>query len=102
MVYRVVVERQARRDAEEALAFLRQESPEAAGRWYAGLLDRFGSLATMPQRCARAPEPELAALGFRQLIFGAYRILFTVDEGTGAVHVHHVRHGARKRPSADA
>ena len=49
----------------------------------------------MPYRCALVAEPELSNLGVRQLSHGNYRVLFSIDEARGVVHIHHVRHGAR-------
>lgn len=100
MDYQVIVEQRARKDADEVLSYIADDSPEAALRWYEQLYERFASLADMPKRCAQATEPELAALGIRQMVFGNYRILHTVNEETRTVNIHHVRHGARSELSA--
>ena len=96
MDYRIVVELRARRDVDEIVTFIAQDSPAAAYRWYEDIYDCFESLSSMPRRCRMAPEPELEVLGIRQMVFGSYRILFTVDDDGASVHIHHVRHGARK------
>ena len=96
MDYRVVVEQRARRDVDEIVTFIASDSPAAAYTWYENIYDHFASLASMPKRCRVAREPELEVLGIRQMSFGNYRILFTVDDDRASVHIHHVRHGARR------
>lgn len=70
---------------------IRKDSPGRAAEWRKGLL-KAQALDRFPERCPLAPEsgPELE---IRQLIYGAYRILFTVAKDT--VYVLHIRHGAR-------
>ena len=100
MEYRVVVEQRARRDADEIVSYIAVDSSAAAINWYEELYEHITSLSHMPNRCATAPEPEFEVLGIRQMVFGNYRILFTVDDPGGLVHVHHIRHGARSAASA--
>jgi plasmid stabilization system protein ParE len=47
----------------------------------------------MPARYPLAPENEEHANEIRQLVYGRYRILFTIQPGR--VVILHVRHGAR-------
>jgi plasmid stabilization system protein ParE len=47
----------------------------------------------MPARCPFAPENEDHTQEIRQLIFGRYRVLFTIQPGR--VVILHVRHCAR-------
>jgi len=54
----------------------------------------------MPRRCRVAPEDEVLRCDLRQLLYGNYRILFTVSDATRTVFVLHVRHAARQ--SADS
>lgn len=96
MDYRVIVEQRARRDIDGTFAYIEQQSPAAAYGWYASLYGHIASLGDMPRRCTVVPEPDLAELGVRHLIFGRYRILFTVNEDARSVHIHHVHHAARR------
>lgn len=78
---------------EEIYLRIRKDSPSRAAEWRKGLLEAAQTLERFPERCPLAPEsgPELA---IRQLIYGAYRVLFTVAKDT--VYVLHIRHGARQ------
>ena len=95
--WNVTVELPARRDIAEAHSWLEERDPDAADRWFNGLYDTIGSLETFPERCPLAPENKFFNEEIRQILHGRrqhkYRILFTV--GSNAVHVLHVRHGAR-------
>jgi plasmid stabilization system protein ParE len=50
-------------------------------------------LERFPRRCPLAAESG-AELEIRQLVYGAYRALFTIAKDT--VYVLHIRHGARQ------
>ena len=72
---------------------IRKDSPDRAAQWRKDLVKAAQTLDRFPQRCHLAPEsgPEIE---IRQLVYGAYRILFTVAKNT--VYVLHIRHGARQ------
>jgi len=74
----------------------------AAARWYNGLEQAVGALASYPKRCPLAPEARKAKL--RQLLYGkkphVYRVIYQVDEGRQVVWVLHIRHGARRKLKA--
>ena len=72
---------------------IREDSPGRAAEWRKGLLKAARTLERSPERCPLAPEsgPELE---IRQLLYGAYRVLFTIGKDT--VYVLHIRHGARQ------
>lgn len=94
MAYRVEVTDTAQVDAGESYFWLNEHSPEAALRWYEGLIKAFRSLETNPLRCPLARESVFFAEEIRQLLYGKFRILFTVKSNT--VYVLHVRHGTRE------
>ena len=88
-------------DADEAATYIKRSSPDAAARWFEGLLKAVFSLAEMPERCALAPEAEFLGLELRQLLYGrrsgVYRIVFRVEHGPEpVVRVLAIRHGARQ------
>jgi toxin ParE1/3/4 len=91
--YLVDFTRAAEREIEGIEEWISADSPEAAGRWMGGLLDAVDRLERMPSRCPLAPENESHAEEIRQMIYGRYRILFTIQPGR--VVILHVRHGAR-------
>jgi len=94
--YRVLVTSGAHREALDVAAFVAEHgSPEAALRWIDGLEAAIASLSEMPRRCGLAREHgAIAGHEIRQLVYGAYRLIFTIrgDE----LLVLHVRHAARR------
>jgi plasmid stabilization system protein ParE len=93
MAYRVEVSRRAERDIEEAFDYIDSRAPLNAIRWREALQRRLQALGTNPDGFGFAPEDEVAKANVRQLLYGRYRILYTVREDT--VFVITVRHGAR-------
>jgi plasmid stabilization system protein ParE len=81
-------------DAGETCFWITEQSEGAALRWYEGLMKAFRSLEKNPLRCPPAPESVFFEEGIRQLIYGKYRVLFTVEGET--VYVLRVRHSARE------
>ena len=93
MTFRVVITTRAERDQVEIAEWIGRDSPMAAIRWLDDLAKAFESLSDNAHRFPLAIENEFHAVEIRHLIFGVYRVLFTVDERT--VTVLHVRHGAQ-------
>lgn len=93
----ILVEAPAQLDIVEAHRWLAERDPEAADRWFNSLYETIGSLETFPERCPLAPESRFFNREIREAFHGRrqhrYRILFTVTKD--AVHILHVRHGAR-------
>ncbi len=109
MAYRVDISPSALQDAEDAYFWIKQRSPDSAGEWYEGLLEKIFSLENFPTRCTLAPESADIGMEIRQLLYGkkgqAYRILFGIsfDESAGEdiVRIYRVRHSARKSITMD-
>ena len=53
----------------------------------------------MPEACGFAPENDYASCEVRQMLFGQYRVLFTIREQI--VFLLTIRHGARKLIAGD-
>lgn len=100
-IYRVEPTDNALADAGEAYFWINEHSEAAALRWYEGLMKAFRSLERNPLRCPLAPESAYFEEEIRQLIYGKYRILFTVERE--AVFVLRVRHSAQEylKPEED-
>jgi plasmid stabilization system protein ParE len=77
----------------EAQDWIDADSPTAAERWIERLYDVPDGLKAMPARCPLAPENNDHLEEIRQLIYGRYRVLFTISPGR--VLILHMRHGAR-------
>ncbi|HEV3041808.1 MAG TPA: type II toxin-antitoxin system RelE/ParE family toxin [Candidatus Angelobacter sp.] len=99
MAYKIKITDHALSDAHDYLLFIRKQKkhPEAARRWFRGLMSAIYSLETMPRRCAVIPEAEDFLYEYRQLIFHSHRIIFHIDEKRNAVIVLRVYHGSRER-----
>jgi plasmid stabilization system protein ParE len=98
MTYRVIIQPTAEAELEAAYRRIRDHAPAAAARWFNGMVEAINTLQDFPARCPLAPENGHFAEEIRQLLYGRgrdpYRILFTIGEE--AVHVLHIRHGARR------
>ena len=100
-IYRVEPTDKALVDAGEAYFWINEQSEPAALRWYDELLKAFRSLEKNPLRCPLAPESAFFKEEIRQLIYGKYRILFTVEGET--IFVLRIRHSAQEylKPEED-
>lgn len=94
MAFRVELTRRAERDIEEAFEYIHSRATLNAIRWREGLKRRLGTLKTTPEAFGFAPENAAVKADVRQLLFGSYRVLYTVRETT--VNILTVRHGARR------
>ena len=83
----------AEANLEEIYLHIREDSPTRAVEWREGFLKAAQTLERFPRRCALAAESG-AELEIRQLVYGEYRVLFTIAKDT--VYVLHIRHGARQ------
>ena len=100
MKHHVEITEPAEFDLEEAYCWIRDNhSPARAARWRQGLYAKVETLERMPERCGFAPENDWCDFELRQLLYGAYRILFTIRDAS--VFVLHIRHGARRFRSHD-
>jgi plasmid stabilization system protein ParE len=102
--YRAILTPRALKDADEAVSAIARGAPAAAERWISGLDRAVASLSRFPHRCAFALEELRFRIGLRALVYGNYRILFTIEEGPRLVNVLRVWHGARDsitRPELD-
>lgn len=95
MKYRVEVTDQAETEIESAYQWIFQESPLASEKWFRGLLEVVDSLSTNPERCRVARESDEVGVEIRQLIYGNYRLLFSVEYRS--VFIIHFRHLKRDR-----
>jgi len=92
--YKVIIQAEAEKDLQQALAYIQAESPGNAAPWLEGLIEAIRSLEMMPARCAYAPEREDCGADIRQYLYHSHRILFTIEGSV--VCVHHIRHAAMR------
>lgn len=106
MKYRVILQPPAIDDIEQAYLWIKEQAPDAADRWFRGLMQAIDTLESFPHRCGLAEENEHFEQAIPQLLYGrrsgAYRILFTIT--ADRVHVLHVRHSAQQplKPDRDS
>lgn len=94
MNFKVEFTYQAETDADIAYDWIFKKSPTNAYNWFEGLLQAIDNLHYLPERCPIAPESEEVGQEIRQLLYGKFRILFSIESQT--VFVLHVRHGAQQ------
>ena len=102
MAFRVDITELALADIASYVSFLRDEKkePEAAERWFRGLLMAIYSLEETPERFLTIPESRFfRGQIVRHQIYHSHRIVYEVDTKSKVVTVHRVYHGARRRLS---
>jgi plasmid stabilization system protein ParE len=99
LAFRVDIAEPALMDVEQYVQFIREvrKDPEAAERWFRGLVEAIYSLEDLPDRCPVIPEHDEFPFEIRHLIYFSHRIVFRVEREIGRVVVYRVYHGARQR-----
>ena len=98
MAFQIDITDPALEDAADYVRFVREvkKEPEAANRWFRGLVQAVYSLEDFPERCPLIPEQEGFSFEIRHLIYFSHRIIFHIETGKKRVTVYRVWHGARK------
>jgi len=92
--YKIKQTPEALADTDEAFTWIHEKSPEAAVRWYKGLLDAVESLRQFPERFPLVPESDLFDIEVRHLLYKRHRIIFLIS--TSTIVILRVYHGSRK------
>lgn len=103
MEFRIEISHRALTDAAEYVAYIREihKEPEAAARWFRGLIRAVHSLENRPQRCSLIPKRAAFRLEIRHLIYHTHRIIFGIEKPERKVMIYRVYHGSRRPLSAD-
>jgi plasmid stabilization system protein ParE len=98
LAFQVDITEPALVDAEDYVRFIREvgKQPEAAERWFRGLVRAIYSLEELPERCPVIPELEDFSFEIRHLIYFSHRIVFRVERDRNRVVVFRVYHGSRQ------
>ena len=98
MAFQVDITDPALVDAEDYVRFIREvkKEPEAAERWFRGLVQAIYSLEDLPDRCPVVPEHEEFSFEIRHLIYFSHRIIFRVERERSRVVIFRVYHGSRQ------
>lgn len=75
---------------EDIAQYIAQDDPDAAVRWVVELFDTVGRLADFPQSGRIVPEVGIRRI--REVIFGAYRVIYSVRD---KVEILTVRRGSQ-------
>jgi plasmid stabilization system protein ParE len=95
MQYEVCVAGQVEKQIEEVADYISSKSsPETAKRWTCAVRERMSRLKSFPFKHGLAPEAFDLGIQLRQIVFGSYRVLYTVTDKT--VNVIMLRHSARQ------
>jgi plasmid stabilization system protein ParE len=99
MTYRVIFQRLAVQDLDDAFVWAAQKAPATAARWFDRFQAALQRLDTNPQRCRRAREQRKVDIDLREILFGktpnVFRVIFMIDGDT--VRVLRIRR-AQRRP----
>lgn len=74
----------------DIVQYIAQDDPDAAARWATELFDTVERLSDFPQSGRIVPEVGIHRI--REVIFGAYRVIYSVR---GKVEILTVRHGSQ-------
>ena len=96
MAFRLRTTPQAERDIVEAAAFIANDSPERARRWFVGIKSRLREIPQAPLAFPIVPEAQEIGVELRQARFHSHRIIFRVDAAARVVDVLRVHHAARR------
>jgi len=81
----------------EAAEYIARDKPATAQGWARGAFEAIGRLAELPH--SGRVVPELGRKDIREVIYGAYRIIYRVSPEAGLVLT--VRHGRRLLDEAE-
>jgi addiction module RelE/StbE family toxin len=90
---RVRFTRPAQRDLQRIHSYISQDSPQAASRVVARLIELARSLADLPQEGRKTDEPNA-----RVIVVPKLRYLIFYSIAGDEVHITHIRHMAQNRP----
>jgi plasmid stabilization system protein ParE len=103
LAFQVDITDPALADAEDYVRFVRdvKKEPEAAERWFRGLVEAIYSLEDLPERCPVIAEREEFSYEIRHLAYFSHRIIFRVERERNRVVVYRVYHGSRQGLTED-
>lgn len=98
--YKVIPSERADADLERIQFYLMGKTPHKVEKWTQGLLDALDTLEEMSRAYAVAWEQPAYGYEVRALLYGNYRVLYTIldTDGDGeedTVRILHIRHGAQ-------
>lgn len=92
--YRVEILHSATNEIDDITDYIAKDSIPNALTWYDNIKEKIRSLNTLPERCPKALEDELADFTVYHLIVGNYRAIYRIEDNV--VQVLHVRGGGQE------
>jgi len=80
--YKVKIFPTAQNDLREIVDYLNTLSAGAAIRYYDLLIEKVGTLTTMPERCPLAKDTQLRLRGYRMLLVNNYIVFYIIKGKT--------------------
>lgn len=96
MGFKVILTPQSVTDLEEIVTFVAKDNPDRARTFGNELIDRALSASVFPERGRVVPE--IGERSVREIIHGAYRIIYEIFQDQQAIYVLRFWHGTRGEP----
>ena len=80
--YKVKIFPSAQNDLQDIVDYLNTLSPDAAIRYYDLIIEKVGTLTTMPERCPLAKDTQLRLRGYRTLFVENYIVFYVITGKT--------------------
>jgi len=80
--YEVKIFPVAQDDLRDIVDYLNTLFPDAAIRYYDLIIEKVGTLTTMPERCPLVKDTQLRLRGYRMLVVNNYIVLYVISGKT--------------------
>jgi plasmid stabilization system protein ParE len=80
--YSIKVFPAAEEDLNEIIEYLNTLSPQAAVKYYDLIVEKIGTLASMPERCPLLKDAQLRLRGYRMLLVKDYAVFYVIQNKT--------------------
>ena len=80
--YKVKIFPSAQNDLKDIVDYINTLSQEAAIKYFDLLIEKVGTLTSMPERCPLAKDTQLKLRGYRTLFVKNYIMFFTINRNT--------------------
>jgi len=80
--YSIKIFSEAKNDLDDIVGYLATLSEQAAIRYYDLIIEKNGTLSTIPERCPLAKDKRLRLRGYRTLLIKNYIVFYIVNGNT--------------------
>lgn len=96
--HRVIITAEALADLEAIADYIRQDSPQNAAAVAEMILDAIDSLGFMPRRFRQVGRSRKRGSAVHAMVVRPFIVYYRAADNPPAVHILHIRHGARRQP----